>query len=724
MLQSSSSLGNQKENRLKEFIRSKNNTAGILSPSPYAFNLMDDNDGNQDGGSWKDDRSSSSSSSCFTPDVTRVVQKERKLLSVESNATINNIGMAYLQFIFKIFNVLEASHLFHMQKENDEQSTISAITMQTNQYNTMMTVPLTEITNTKQRTNSTGNDSRCSTPSKSITTTKVKASFYRSPMCDDSECSTPSTCTKSAKRKIESFYKSPAKASSCWKDIHHSDTNGDDEDVITKELCEALKQVNELSNAVYSGANVDDAEVRTALINEKKELESKLIKATDEIDTLSRSLKLASKNSIELESVLKQKKDLEEKLSFANKEIEDLAGTLKIAYSSSTQTSSSGEENISLEQYYEAMQQIKRLNDEVSELKVEKDLSKAKIAGIEREKRDITLEKEQLQIKKSEFEELLERAMSDLQTVSEVNEDLATALEEVSEEKENALHKIKELAALDQTTDALDKEFLFDENQRMKKELQETTELNNGNADQVKLLLEQLKVLTEENKKLEQTVVEREEQTKQELLETTELSNSNADQVKLLLEQLKTLTEENLKLEQTINEKEKEKSMIVQEKVEKDLLRDENNRLKSSNGNNAAQVKLLLEENQKLQDKIKTFEESAQNLDNLDTLLKERDSAQEDLVEALKVNADATKQLEILESQNKQLTRDLQNVKDEISCSVTQSVGRRGSDVDLLQSEKNLLQRKYVIFDVYDYFTILRVNKYCSLQMFSILKPG
>jgi len=691
MLQSSSSLGNQKENRLKEFTRSKNNTAGILSPSPYAFNLMDDNDGNRDGDSWKDDRSSSCSSSCFTPEFTSVVRKERKLLSVESNATINNIGMAYLQFISKISTVLEPSRLFHMQKENDEQSAISAITMQTNQYNTMMTVPLTEVTNTKQRTNSTGNDSRCSTPSKSITTTKVKASFYRSPMCDDSGCSTPSTCTKTTKRKIESFYRSPAKASSCWKDIHHSNTNGNDEDVITKELCEALKQVNELSNAVYSGANVDEDEVRTVLINEKKELESKLMKATDEIDTLSRSLKLASKNSMELESVLKQKKDLEEKLSFANKEIEDLAGTLKIAYSSSTQTSSSEEDIISLEQYYEAMQQIKRLNDEVSELNVEKDLANAKIAGIEREKQDITLEKEQLQIKKSEFEELLERAMSDLQTVSEVNEDLATALEEVSEEKENALHKIKELAALDQTTDALDKEFLFDENQRMKKELQETTELSNGNADQVKLLLEQLKTLTEENEKLEQTMREKQEQTKQELLETTELSNSNADQVKLLLEQLKTLTKENLKLEQTINEKEKEKLMIVQEKVEKDLLRDENNRLKSSYGSNVAQVKLLLEENKKLQDKIEAFETSQQNLD---CLLKERDSAQGDLVEALKVNADATKQLEILESQNKQLTLDLQNVKDEISCSVTQSVGRRGSDVDLLQSEKNLLQRK------------------------------
>jgi len=204
------------------------------------------------------------------------------------------------------------------------------------------------------------------------------------------------------------------------------DMSEEDEDTITQELNEALRQIHELSNAVnVQGTNVSvDA---AGLIDQKRTLEEELALARSEIASLrSQSNDQAQARDYHPPQIVESRDSMDD-ASYKRREGTELRSVKR---------------NLA-----ESESKILSLSNNNDMLAAKIEMLTTKLEGLESDKRESEFKNTGLVEKNKEFEQLLDQAMADLQTVSDVNEDLANTLEQVSIDKEEAMAKVRELAA-------------------------------------------------------------------------------------------------------------------------------------------------------------------------------------------------------------------------------------------------------------------------------------
>ena len=251
----------------------------------------------------------------------------------------------------------------------------------------------------------------------------------------------------------------------------------EDEDTITQELNEALRQVNELSNAVQvQGSNVTvDA---AGLIDQKRILEGELTEARSEIASLRNQVHDQAQARDYHSSQTVESRDSLDDATHQRHEDNELRSVKRNLTDSETKISS--------------------LNNNNDMLAAKVEMLTTKIEGLDSDKREAEFKNVELMEKNKEYEQLLDQTMADLQTVSDVNEDLASTLEEVSMEKEEAMAKVRELAAdLANNNRSSGKYFeqaerLTVENNDLTLQLKEAISENRGKVEQLSQLRNQI----------------------------------------------------------------------------------------------------------------------------------------------------------------------------------------------------------------------------------------
>ena len=292
-----------------------------------------------------------------------------------------------------------------------------------------------------------------------------------------------------------------------------------DEDTITNELCEALKQVNELSDAVHSGA------------------------------------------SIEMKDILRQKKEIEEELQRCRQVNEEMRKEISDVKLGKKSKDSTNDYSALKTKLTDTETRLSSLQDDFKALSYEKTNMIKVIAALKDEKSEADADRNELCKKNVEYEGLLDRAMSDLQTVSEVNEDLATTLEEVSAEKDDALKKIKELAY--QLNDN-NSEHIVLENVRLQSALDDSNKGNSSSSSQIKVLLSENDRLEKELKEL----ATEKERVVEKLRDISSIFEKRKESYKIGESELKQLKHENMQLIRKIDTLSKEKLAIEKELYE------------------------------------------------------------------------------------------------------------------------------------------------------------
>ena len=496
------------------------------------------------------------------------------------------------RFNISLFYVLHFESLTNskplIEIENDENSIISALTITTtNNGNNKSSAVLTEIPINEQRT------------------------MYNTPPV-------------ALKPPNPSYSKKP------WLEM-----SSEDEDTVTQELFEALKQVNDLSDAVHSGASVEVKDI----MKQKESLEAELIRVQTELK--------------------------------GSKLLEDKYNHLKVCLAAS-------------------QQDLETRSNEVDQLT-------ARLAVFENEKNNDTSEKEQLQAKNKEYETLLDQAMVDLQTVSDVNEDLATTLEEISAEKDEALKKIQELASGNERNDFDEingkSNALIVENTKLMEALYESEKGKEESLSQVNILRPEIERLKEE---LDTISREKEEMiAKMNNYKTINEKNvSDINKIDQLVFENEELSNQIKILESKISvKKESIQSQCNEDKS--NVLIIENTRLKGAlsesnrnNASNSTQIKLLLSEIDRLQKTLDEISGEKEELYDKVKILELRKQEQHTISD----------ELHKVMRENKSLSNKIKTLTDEKSdlCLKMKEIPRKNNKHDaLLQSELNLLERKF-----------------------------
>ena len=404
----------------------------------------------------------------------------------------------------------------------------------------------------------------------------------------------------------------------------------DDNDTITNELCEALKQVNELSDAVYSGANV------------------------------------------EIRDVLRQKKVLEDKLKQSHQQIEEM----KLVIDAEKRRNTSCECDVLKSKLSDCEIKLTTLQNDVIVLTSEKNDMAKVITTLKEKNEEAEADRDELCKKNVEYEEMLDRTMSDLQTVSEVNEDLAATLEEVSSEKEEALAKIKELV----TERSSNSHNFYDDkvvinNLRLQSVPNNSGNKNGRNSSEIKLLLsenerleKELKVIAYERSNafekvehMSKVMDERERSFKMHLknLEkqnaalTEKLNGLSTEKAQSAQGPAEFLTSEKLTLLQEISKLETEKTAI-----EKELLA-----VQSSRSNNSQDGSLILSEKNMIERKFAAAKIENEGLKSEVKDAKRREElAQRNVKFVLKGKEDMEEKLKELESSKNELMVHIENL--------------------------------------------------------------